>query len=397
MIAEQTPPVPRTIRAPRHSEYLLKSRAASPMRDFPVNPLTPRNASPSPVGRSQRATLPTGGQAAIAHSRSGSCLNGSSPRMPQTNQHQSQPNMHSMVRTLYASSHDPLPEHAPGGNLEQNIAKLQQENADLKRDNTDLHSANSSLHARNCLMERQLIGLEDALAHMTERNKVLEERNTALEAGDNKQASPHEFQAKELEDLRQQLDKQKNDMQQQLAEVEQERDNVLQAMAEEGLELQARIETLCQEKKALLGGDSSTNDGGTTPRALTEGTTVLPPDCGDGWGSCSSTGSPCSVNSSAPTAATRSGTSSPQVRLDCGAGLLLQAVAAQSDEQDASTASTCTFLSARDAEAMNRKLKLRDIENALLRRQLDTLRRAVQLNVACRLRSGEDAPDSASS
>jgi len=330
-----------------------------------------------------------------------------------------------MVRQLYASSCDQLPDNSPGRNSEQSTAKLQQENAELKRNNQDLQSANSSLHARNCLMERQLIGLEDALAHTSERNKVFEERNTALEeklrqkdeANGEKQVSPQEFQdlmqrfqacqqekAMELQDLRQQLDKQKGDMQQQLAEVEQERDNVLQAMAEEGLELQARIETLCREKKALLGGtsassgDNSTNDSGTTARVLTGGATVLPPDCGDAWGSCSSSGSPCSVNSSAPTVATRSGFSSPQVQVDCGAGLLLQAVtAAHADEQDAGTARTCAFLSARDAEAMNRKLKLRDIENALLRRQLDTLRRAVQLNVACRLRSSEDCPDSSSS
>jgi len=322
-----------------------------------------------------------------------------------------------MVRQLYASSCD-LSERNPGGNAEPSIVKLQQE----------LQNANSSLHARNCLMERQLIGLEDALAHTSERNKVLEERSTALEeelsrkdeASGDKQTSSQEFQglmqqfqtyqqekAKELEDLRQQLDKQKGDMQQQLAEVEQERDNVLQAMAEEGLELQARIETLCREKKALLGGtsassgDNSTNDSGTTARVLTGGATVLLPDCGDAWGSCSSSGSPCSVNSSAPTVATRSGFSSPQVQVDCGAGLLLQAVTAahadEQDQQDAGTARTCAFLSARDAEAMNRKLKLRDIENALLRRQLDTLRRAVQLNVACRLRSSEDCPDSSSS
>lgn len=325
-----------------------------------------------------------------------------------------------MVRQLYASSCDQLPDNSPGRNSEQSTAKLQQENAELKRNNQDLQSANNSLHARNCLMERQLIGLEDALAHTSERIKVLE-RKTALEeelrqkdeANGEKQVSPQEFQdlmqrfqacqqekAMELQDLRQQLDKQKGDMQQQLAEVEQERDNVLQAMAEEGLELQARIETLCREKKALLGGNSASNgdnnttDSGTARPVLTGGATVVPPDCGDGWGSCSRSGSPCSVKSSSPTAATRSGFSSPQVQVDCGAGLLFQASApAHANEQDASTSSACTYLSARDAEAMNRKLKLRDIENALLRRQLDTLRRAVQLNVACRLRSSEDSPD----
>lgn len=336
-----------------------------------------------------------------------------------------------MVRHLYASSCDALPEHNSSGNAEPNLVKLQQENVELKRDLMELQNANGSLHARNCLMERQLIGLEDALALMQERNRDLEERNAVLEeelsqkeevvvdAGSEKLASPQEYQdlmqqfqsyqqeqAKEMEDLRQQLEKQKGDMQQQLAEVEQERDNVLQAMAEEGLELQARIETLCREKKALLGGptaangDNSTSDNnGTTPSVLTGGAKVLPPDCGDGWASCSSSGSPCCGDSSGPTVATRSGFSSPQVQVDCGAGLLLQAAvaAANADEQDASTVSTCTFLSARDAEAMNRKLKLRDIENALLRRQLDTLRRAVQLNVACRLRSSEDISDSASS
>jgi len=92
---------------------------------------------------------------------------------------------------------------------------------------------------------------------------------------------------REVEKLRQKLQKQRDEFDQQLAEVQQERDNVLQAMVQEGKELQARISTLTIENEALT--------------MLLQGTLRL---------SSGSPSSPCSSASMEP-ANTKSGSTTP--------------------------------------------------------------------------------------
>jgi len=122
------------------------------------------------------------------------------------------------------------------------------------------------------------------------------------------------------------------ELRQQLAVARKDRNNVLHTMVEEVLELQRRNESLAREKQALV--DRLSNGNAHMP--------VSPPPCLSNTGSNMAGHAP--VRSASAELAGRGGNS------------LVEAVDL-------------------DVVALRRKLRLRDMENKILKRQLDAMRR----------------------
>lgn len=190
---------------------------------------------------------------------------------------------------------------------------------------------------------------------------------------------------READELRQLLVKQREDFEQQLAELEQERDNALQAMMEEGRELQSRIAALVKEKEAWGTRSDSGRTGSYQFTARRDAKPAGTPDDGStacgGSGGTPCCGTPCcgTPRSASSSRLGESHVHAADVSNKHGSEEVARVLSETEKIPQELLDKPCWEYQAdiKDLDVLRSRLRCRDLENKLLRRQLKSLERTM--------------------